>query len=182
MKNYRVKRMTGISILAAVTIVLALISNNVTIATVNINLALIPIVVGACIYGPTAGLLLGIIDGALICVAPSTLAFFMPHNPLMTIVLCLLKTGIGGLLSGVFYNLFKNKNELLAVFFASLILPIVNTTIFIIGVVLFFMPIYGNFINLIKGVLTINFLIEFIINLILSPTVFRIIKAKSVYR
>ena len=37
MKNYRVKRMTGISILAAVTIVLALISNNVTIATVNIN-------------------------------------------------------------------------------------------------------------------------------------------------
>lgn len=54
MKNYRVKRMTGISILAAVTIVLALISNNVTIATVNINLALIPIVVGACIYGPTA--------------------------------------------------------------------------------------------------------------------------------
>ena len=63
-----------------------------------------------------------------------------------------------------------------------LILPIVNTTIFIIGVVLFFMPIYGNFINLIKGVLTINFLIEFIINLILSPTVFRIIKAKSVFR
>ena len=37
-------------------------------------------------------------------------------------------------------------------------------------------------INLIKGVLTINFLIEFIINLILSPTVFRIIKAKSVFR
>ena len=67
MKNQKVKRMTGIAILTAVTIVLALISNNVTIATVNINLALIPLVVGACIYGPTAGLLLGIVDGALIC-------------------------------------------------------------------------------------------------------------------
>lgn len=182
MKNQKVKRMTGIAILTAVTIVLALISNNVTIATVNINLALIPIVVGACIYGPTAGLLLGIVDGALICIAPSTLAFFMPHNPLMTIVLCLLKTGIGGFVSGVFYNLFKNKNELVAVFIAALVLPIVNTGIFILGVVLFFMPVYGNFINLIKGVLTVNFLIEFIINLVLSPTIFRIIKAKSVFR
>ena len=182
MKNQKVKRMTGIAILTAVTIVLALISNNVTIATVNINLALIPIVVGACIYGPTAGLLLGIVDGALICIAPSTLAFFMPHNPLMTIVLCLLKTGIGGFVSGVFYNLFKNKSELVAVFIAALVLPIVNTGIFILGVVLFFMPVYGNFINLIKGVLTINFLIEFIINLVLSPTIFRIIKAKSVFR
>ena len=39
----------------------------------------------------------------------------------------------------------------------DLFLPIINTGIFILGVVLFFMPIYGSFINLIKLVLTFNF-------------------------
>ena len=44
------------------------------------------------------------------------------------------------------------------------------------------MPIYGSFINLIKLVLTFNFLIEFLVNLVLSPTVHRIIKAKVNFR
>ena len=79
MKNKSIKKMTGLSLLTAVTVVLALLSN-VTIGTVNLNLALIPIVVGACIYGPSGGLFLGIVDGALTCVAPSTLSLFMTHN------------------------------------------------------------------------------------------------------
>ena len=60
MKNRSIKKMTGLSLLTAVTVVLALLSN-VTIGTVNLNLALIPIVVGACIYGPSGGLFLGIV-------------------------------------------------------------------------------------------------------------------------
>lgn len=182
MGSYKVKRIAGIGILSAVTVVLAFISNYIPGLAVNINLALIPIVVGACIYGPKSGLFLGVIDGILICFAPDTLTYFMTHNVIATIILCLLKTGLGGFMSGVFYRLFKDKNDLLAAFMASLILPIVNTGIFILGVVLFFMPIYGSFINLIKLVLTFNFLIEFLVNLVLSPTVHRIIKAKVNFR
>ena len=111
-----------------------------------------------------------------------TFSFKYTYNVIATIILCLLKTGLGGFMSGVFYRLFKNKNDLLAAFMASLILPIVNTSIFILGVVLFFMPIYWSFINLIKLVLTFNFLIEFLVNLVLSPTVHRIIKAKVIFR
>ena len=187
MRNNRTKEMTGIALLSAVTVVLALVSNYVTIGTVNLNLALIPIVVGACIYGPSAGVFLGIVDGVLVCVAPATLALFMTHNALLTIVLCLLKTGLGGLVSGYVYKLLKNKNDLVAVVLASLALPIVNTGLFLAFVFLFYIPVYvdlagtsQNIINfIIKSTLTINFLIEFILNLILSPTIHRFIKYKK---
>ena len=96
MGSYKVKKMAGIGILSAVTVVLAFISNYIPGLAVNINLALIPIVVGACIYGPASGLFLGIVDGVLICFAPDTLTYFMTHNVIATIILCLLKTGLGG--------------------------------------------------------------------------------------
>ena len=83
------KKMSRIAILSAVLVSLALVSNYVTIGTVNINLALIPIVIGACLYGPLVGFILGMLDGFIIIFAPSTLALFMTHNPFFTIVLCL---------------------------------------------------------------------------------------------
>lgn len=186
MKNKSIKKMTGLSLLTAVTVVLALLSN-VTIGTVNLNLALIPIVVGACIYGPSGGLFLGIVDGALTCVAPSTLSLFMTHNIPLTIILCLLKTGLAGLFSGIIYQLLKGKNDLVAVILAALIVPIINTGIFLMGVFMFFIPVYeklaGDTLNvarfILKSTLTFNFLIEFILNLILSPTIHRIIKYKE---
>lgn len=188
MKNNKIKRMTGISILGAVTIVLALISNYVTIGTVNINLALIPIVLGACLYGPSAGFFLGCVDGALICTSPSTLALFMTHNIPATIILCLMKTGLGGLISGYIYKTIKLKNEFIAVILSTLVLPLVNTSIFLIGVFLFFIPVYANLANntmnvatfIITSTLTINFLIEFIVNLVLSPTIYRVLKYKKI--
>jgi len=181
-RSEKIKKMTGVAILSAVTVVLALISNYVTIGTVNINLALIPIVIGACLFGPSAGFFLGCIDGILICTAPSTM-LFITHNAFVTIILCLLKTGLGGLVSGYIYKLLKNKNDLVAVIIASLVLPIVNTGLFLIGVFAFFIPVYVNLansdVNVIKFILTmtlsINFLIEFCVNLVLSPTIHRII-------
>lgn len=187
MKNKRVKKLTGIAILSASTVVLALISNYVTIGTVNLNLALIPIVVGSCIYGVSAGLFLGIVDGILVCTAPSTLSFFMTHNAFLTIVLCLVKTGLGGALCGVVYNLLKKKNEYVSVLLSSITLPIVNTGIFLLGVFLFFIPPYEKIMGegdnvisfILYSTLTINFLIEFILNILLSSTIYRVIKLKS---
>ena len=60
MKNsIMIKRLVGISILTALVVVLQLLGNYITIGTVNITLALIPIAVGAILYGPVAGLFLG---------------------------------------------------------------------------------------------------------------------------
>lgn len=184
----KTKRMTSIAILGAICVVLGLISNYVTIGSVNINLALIPIVVGACIYGPLVGLGLGVIDGIIIMFAPSTLTYFISHNVLATIVLCLVKTGLAGYLSGILFKLLKSKNDLFAVIVASLIVPVVNTLIFLGGVFLFFIPVYANLakdnnviVFIITSILTINFLIEFIVNLVLSPSIYRVIKYKKIF-
>ena len=107
----KTKRISAISVLGATTFVLALISNYVNFGSVNINLALIPIVIGACIYGEVVGLALGIVDGIIIMLAPSTLLYFMSHNALATIVLCLVKTGLGGFFAGYIFKLLKNKND-----------------------------------------------------------------------
>lgn len=182
MRN-RTKKITGVAILSSSLVALAFLSNYITIGSVNVNLALIPIVIGACIYGPIAGLFLGIIDGIVILLSPSTM-LFISYNVFFTILLCALKTGIGGLLAGVVYSIFKKKNEHLGVFFASIILPITNTLIFLLGVFLFFIPVYLNIapngsnviVFIITSTLTINFLIELLINILLSSTIYRIIK------
>ena len=96
----------------------------------------------------------------------------------------MLKTGIGGLLAGIIYKIFKNKNEHLGVLLASIILPIANTLIFLFGVFLFFVPVYLNIapndsnviVFIITSTLTINFLIELLVNILLSSTVYRLIK------
>lgn len=173
--NERVKKLVGISILIALAIALTLISNYIPTGVVNINLVLIVIAVGACLYGPLVGLLLGLVNGVLTVIAPATLAYFFPIHPLLTILLCLLKTGLAGLFAGLVFKLFKNKHEFVGTVLASILIPIVNTGLFILGVLAFFLSIYGDATTLLTAILTLNFLIEFLSITIISPVIYRII-------
>ena len=173
----RIQKITGISILMTLAIVLTFISNYVPAGMVNINLTLVVIVIGACIYGPLAGLLLGVINGIITLIAPATLAVFFPLHPLLTILLCIVKTGVAGLVSGLLFKLFKSiKKEFIGTIVSSIVIPIINTGIFIVGVLLFFLDVYGDATTLITLVLSVNFLIEFISIVVLSPAIYRIIK------
>ena len=190
MKNsIRIKKLVGLATLTALVVGLQFLSNYVTFGSISITLALIPVAMGAILYGPIAGALLGAIMGVIIIVAPSTMAYFMPVNPAATIILCILKTGLAGLISGLLFKLFafiakkqksyKAKMGLFAagIIIAALVVPIINTGLFIIGATLFFSSIYGNMINVINAVLTTNFLIEFLVSAILSPVLVYLIKA-----
>lgn len=188
MKNsLKIRRITGIALLIAVEVALGFLGNYVSIGQVNLNLALIPIAVGACIFGPLCGLALGIINGLIALIAPATMAFFVPHNLIATIVVCLAKTGLAGLVAGFIYRGLKSKSELVAVILASIAIPVVNTGLFIIGVFAFFMPVYEGwageganvYLFVITATLTVNFLIELVINAGLATTVHRIIKVVS---
>lgn len=178
----KTRLITGIAILIALEVGLCFISNYVTIGTVNLNLALIPIVIGACLYGPVVGLILGLVNGAIVLVAPGT-SVFLATSLGATIVLCLLKTGLAGLISGFVYKALRKKNDFVAVLIASIVVPIVNTGLFILGVFAFFMPLYQEWAGeganayafVITTTLTINFLIEFAINVVLATAVHRII-------
>lgn len=186
MKNNNIKKMAGISIFAAIVIVLQLLANYITIGQISITLALIPIAMGAIIYGPIAGLFLGLIEGVVVILAPSTLSLFIPFSAFGTIIVCLLKSGLAGLISGLIFNLFKNKNFNLAIILASIIVPIVNTGLFAISCLTIFLPLIESFyqssdsVNLYSYLFLVfigfNFIIEFIINSALSPTIIKLTK------
>ena len=77
-----------------------------------------------------------------------------------------------GLISALVYNLLKNKNHHLGVILATILVPIVNTFIFIIGSLIFFNGVFGQLISLF---IAANFIIEFVINLLLSPSIYYIV-------
>ena len=189
--SLKIKRLVGLSILTALVIILQVCGNYITIGTVNITLALTPIALGAILYGPVAGLYLGAVMGCVVLFASQA---FIAVNPFVTIVLCLLKTGIAGLLSGFLYkgiSHFANKEKdtkikriyiILAVVASCLIIPIVNTLIFVCGASIFFYSIFGlestkgAFGVIFGAVFTTNFAIEFALNVVLTPAVLTILK------
>ena len=185
MKNsLKIRRITGIALLIAVEVALGFLGNYVSIGQVNLNLALIPIAVGACIFGPLCGLALGIINGLIALIAPATMAF-CALQPNCHHRCCLAKTGLAGLVAGFIYRGLKAKSELVVVILASIAIPVVNTGLFIIGV----LPssVYEGwageganvYLYVITATLTVNFLIELVINAGLATTVHRIIKVVS---
>ena len=182
----RVRYVANLGIFTALVVALGFASNYITIGIVNINLALFVVVLGACLLGPVAGLWLGFVDGVMCLVAPPTLAAFMPVNPLMTVLLCLLKTGLAGFICGIVFDAFKSLKKdriYLGIVIVSLLVPIINTGIFIGGTLLFFMDVYGNdVVNLLTTTMLINFVIEVAVTIALSGITYRLIKLfKSKY-
>ena len=107
MNKLKINKLVGIAIFMCLVVVLQLFSNYVTFGPVSITLALIPIVVGAIIYGPLAGFILGATCGLIVFFAPGTIALFWPYGIIKTFVLCILKTGLAGLVSGFVYKIFN---------------------------------------------------------------------------
>lgn len=181
----RVKRITGVGVLTALVVILQIFSNYVSFGPVSITLALIPVVIGALMYGPLAGAFLGLVMGGIVLTAPSS-ALFLGYRPFVTVVLCLLKTGIAGMVAGFIPWILK-KHPKVAAILASLLVPIINTGLFALGFILFFrneptMLGLAETANmdmvtfLFLGIIGANFLIEFGVNAILSPTVYFIVK------
>lgn len=179
--SLNVKRMVGIASLAAIVAVLQILSSVIKFGQFSITLALIPLVVGAIVYGPRGGGFLGFVMGFIILMMDAH-AFYV-INPLATIFLCLIKSTGAGIFAGLIYKVFAKKNNSLGVILASISAPLVNTGIFAIGCVLMFFPTLQEWANgssaigyLFLGMIGINFVIEFVINSVLAPTVIYIVK------
>ena len=182
MKVDSVRKITGVAILLAIEIVLQTIGNYISLGPVSINLSLIPIALGAILYGPIAGAFLGFGNGLFVLLAPSTSAF-LSYSVLGTIVTCLLKCTIAGLVAGLVYKLIEKKNALVAAIVASLLVPVINTGLFVLSVFTIFFGLFSEAVgneNMVKFVfLTMigwNFIFEFGITAVLTPTIARIIK------
>ena len=70
MLQSKTKRMVGIALLSAIVIVLQLLGSFIRFGPVSVSLVLIPIVVGAAMYGPAAGAVLGAVFSMVVLFQP----------------------------------------------------------------------------------------------------------------
>ena len=118
-KRIDTKTIVTAGLLTALTIILQLLSSIIPTG-VNLNLALVPITLGAVLLGPYVGAFLGLICGAVILLSPNTVTVFMAISPVGTFLACLLKTTVAGLLAGFVAKALKEKNDFLSVVFVML--------------------------------------------------------------
>lgn len=185
-KTFSSKQITGIAVLLALVIVLQAALGSITIGVVQLNFTLIPIVLGAILFGPFAGAFLGFACGVVVLVqvimglAPFYVLIWA-NDPFITLLTCIVKTTVAGLVSGLLFNLLKKKNVYLALFVASGVVPVINTALFVLGCLGMTDSVYvmAGDVNVLKfilvGIVTFNFFIEFAINLIFSPALYRVI-------
>jgi len=189
-----IKRLTGIAVLSAIIVVLQVVSAllaRFTLLPFSITLTLIPIVIGAAVYGMRSGAFLGGVFGVVVlilCISGLDVGgnILWNANPLMTAMLCLVKGAAAGFFAGVFYTLLAKINSYLGVAAAAIISPVVNTGIFLAAMVLFYNDILTAWAAgtpilsyMIFGLAGVNFIIEFVSNIVLSPVVARILKIKA---
>lgn len=148
-------------------------------------IGLIPIAIGACLLGPLVGAWLGLVFG-IVVIATGGAAPFFAFSFIGTVLTVLLKGAACGFVAGLVFKLLEPKLKFFAAIIASLLCPIVNTGVFLLGSAIFFMPHaeqiaqnvgiegagFGVFIALAFG----NFVIEVLMNGLLSPVFVRILK------
>jgi len=181
--------MVGIALLMAVVVVMQFLGGILTTASgFSISLVLIPIVLGAAVYGPGAGALLGATFGVIVfvnCVNGTDLggAMVFQANPFLCFVVVLAKGILAGLAAGWVYRLVAGKNKFLGMLLAAIICPVVNTGVFVVCMLTFFMDVLsawaegGDVIAYILSVLVLaNFVPELIINVVFSPASMQIVR------
>ncbi len=162
--------------------------------SLTLSLVLVPIVVGAVLYGRGAGALLGGVFGVVVSVMAIQgqlgllTNMMVAYNPILTVAICMLKGIAAGWLAGLANGLFK-KHPLLGVFSAAAVAPLANTGIFVAGMLTVFRGVMLDFADgigmggvgavyfAIVVLVGINFVIEFGANLVLSPAISSIVKA-----
>ena len=162
--------------------------------TVSITLTLIPVVVGGMLLGKRAGAILGFAFGLVVminCITGLDIGgnILWGTNPFFTALICLGKGTAAGFFPALFYELItKKENNLsagkkfVATLVAALSAPIVNTGLFVCGMLLIFKDTLYAWAGetdvltfILIGLAGVNFLVEFFINIVMSPAIVRIL-------
>ena len=198
-KKLDTRTLTGMALMTAVVVILQFLGAFIRFGPFSISLVLIPIVVGAALYGPAAGAWFGFVFGMVVLLSGDAAAFLV-INPLGTILVVLLKGALAGLCAGLVYTALSgasskdasseksaNKKGIdPAVIAAAIICPVVNTGIFLLGCLVFFLPTISEWASafgfesvgkyMIFGLVGGNFLFELLFNIVFSPIIVRLIK------
>ena len=183
MKN-KTQKLVMTGVLTAIVIVLQYLGSFIKFGPFSISLVLIPIVVGAALCGVASGAWLGFVFGAIVLISGDA-APFMAINVFGTVATVLIKGTLCGLCAGLIYKALEKKNKYVATGCAAITAPIVNTGIFLLGCLVFFLPTVRSWGEaqgfesvgkyMIIGFVGFNFLFELLVNVVLSPVIVRII-------
>ncbi len=184
MNSEKIHKLVGIGLLTALVAVVYFLTMGITVGPFNITFALIPIVVGAALYGWAAGGWLGLVFGAMVLFTGGANAFLVINVP-GTIITVLVKGAAAGLVPGLIYKALENKNRWAATICAAAAAPIVNTGIFLLGCLAFFMDTISEWaagvgvenagVYMVTVFVGVNFLVELGANLLLSSVIVRIV-------
>ena len=192
----KTRRLTGLALLTAIVAVLQVVASFIKFGPFTITLALAPILIGAALYGPKAGAYLGGVFGLVVLIAcilgwdpgGSTL---WNANPFLTACICLVKGIAAGAAAGAVYRAVVGGSRahgrmMTGSIVAGIVSPLVNTGLFVLALTLLFHDILvtwaagSELIYYIVFVLTgINFVLELVLNLVLSTVIVRVVGVRS---
>ncbi len=101
--NIKTKQMVGIGLFTAIVVVLQMLGGGIKFGMFSISLVLVPIVVGAAVYGWQAGAWLGFAFGVTVLLSGDA-GSFMVIDPLATVLVVLVKGTACGLVAGLVYK------------------------------------------------------------------------------
>ena len=196
-KTKRILDLVQLAMLAALVVVLQVISALIPPigGMVSITLTLVPVVVGAILFGKKGGAILGFTFGVIVlinCVSGLDVGgnILWNANPFFTAVICLVKGTAAGYVPALLYDIVRGKKENVgggrryaSALVAAVSAPILNTSIFVLGMFLLFSDTLYAWAGgtaiisyVLLGLAGINFLVEFIINIALTPAIVRIVE------
>lgn len=189
-RRFDTKKLTVLGLLTGLVIVLQFVGLALRpTGFFNITLCLVPIIVGAALYGVKAGAWLGFVFGVMVLLTDA--AAFLAINIPATIAVVILKGTLAGLAVGTVFKLLEKKNIYAATFTAGVVCPVVNTGVFTLGCFAFFMPTIAEWgvakgfdnavVFLFVGIITANFFVELAVNLVLGAAIVAIIKLGKKY-
>ena len=179
----RVQRMTLLALLTAIVVVLQLLGSFIRFGQFSISLVLVPIVLGAAMLGVGAGAWLGLVFGVTVLMSGDAAAFFA-ISAVGTVVTVLAKGILAGFTAGGVYKLLEKKSVLAATIAAAVVCPVVNTGIFFLGCLLFFLDAIAEmaagagpraFAFILFVYIGGNVLFELLFNVVLAPVILRLV-------
>lgn len=184
-RREKIVALTTGAVLTALVILLQFLGAFIRFGVFQVSLVLVPIVIGSALCNVKVSAWLGFVFAVIVLINGDA-APFMSINMIGTIITVIAKGVLCGLCAGLVYNALKNKNQFLAVMAATVVCPIVNTGVFLIGCAVFFLEGisawgfaegYNNVVTyMFLGLAGGNFIFELVVNLILGPSVVTLLK------
>ena len=187
-KREQTEKLALMALLTALTAVLAYFGGFIRIGGLaSVNLTLIPVVLGAALYGPAAGAWLGGVAGVIFFTTADA-AGWLAWSVHGTIITVMVKSILSGFCAGLVFKLIDKLNRYAAVIVSAIVCPVVNTGTFLLGCLIFFRDPLSKLAGdegmtlgayFIFAFVTINFVFEVLANIVLSPTIFSLLNIRK---